>query len=515
MKKLMIFVFLLLLVGVNQVSASTDGEGNTERLPYGRNYIDFRNFEYKSHNRYGMIKETRVKQNQLYTLVVGREFVGDYIYEQEEYPEFRLITKTKDEVMPFEIDYEAECWHQSFLIEEDALLITDLSVQAISLNEIILYEGNYESFSGYEMYQSYEPLVKEGYYLVDYDNPVETSLIMATLGISDNHSTRDKLSTKINSDEYTNRTTKIGQYLIEYEVKDEMANVSIYKMHIRVVDTKKPVIEGPLSYVIKTEEDHLTVNQMLERLTITDNVDELSTKDIEIIEDTYTPNKGKVGEFEVTIKVKDQSNNETQTSIKVSVSDTRSPNITGPSSLFRYLNDPKLTEEDIRKLYQATDNVDGDITDQIVIDYVSYFPDRIGVSTLLIRATDSSGNKTVKQVSVHIIDDVSPVVVASSPVISKAEFDKMSQEDIVEWFKKDLERKGVYASNVSVLLDESNIKNKQGKSYVYFEYEVNGDIQQSRLTIESKKAFNPGLIILTSLSGIAITTAFVLYKKKR
>ena len=505
---------LVFLFGFTPIYASSSREENLNRLPYGKNYIDFRNFTWNAYTDYGMIDLITIKPNTNYTLVIGKSFVGDFIYYQNEQPDFTLETETSSEVVPFSIDSENERWFKTFSLNVDKMKINHLMVESLGQYEIILYEGTYEAFEGFELYQSNEPSVYEGYYLVDYDHPVSTETILTTLSASDNHTRDIDLKKTVIKDEYTNREKATGEFLIAYEVKDKMSNLSVYNMHVRVIDHQKPVISGSLNYEIKTDEDHLTVEQMIDRLTLTDNADPLASLDVSIIKDDYTPNKGNVGTFEVVISVSDQSNNQQEATISVSISDTKSPRITGPDTLYKYVSDDPLTDEALRSLFQSIDNVDGNISESMIINVDGFNPNVVGLHRVYVISKDASGNQSYKTVLYHVLDDVSPNIIAASPVMTLATYEAMTETELVEWFKKDLMKQNIYPDNVKILLDEVDLDQRSKNRYVYFEYDVNGMVKQSRLTVVDQTSSNKGIIVLSALGGLLVFSAIIVYKKK-
>lgn len=495
------------------VFASSNPVENASRLPYGKNYLDLRNIIRTEPRDLDMERPIKVKNEQTYTLVMGIEYIGVDNYSQDEYPFFNLCNGSGCEEMDLEVDLDNERWYITFLTTDEVFKFENLPVYASTGYDLILYEGTYADFSGYERYMSYPKTIYEGVYLVNYDEPILESAIKTTIRAVDNFDGTSVKPVKV-SDNYSNRTDKIGSFLIEYEVRDRMDNTSVYKMHVKVVDVKAPILTGQLSYTAEAKSVSLTIDQMINNMSVSDNVDTLSKSNIQVVSDDFTQNKDNVGEFPVVLRATDTSGNQSEQTVKVIIKDTVAPTVKGPDVLYTYLNDVPKTLEQIRSLYTSYDRFDGDITSGIVIDLNGYKGNMLVVYEIYIKSTDIAGNRTIRTVHLHILDDVAPVFSTIEPVITSEALALMTQADIVSWFQTELLKKGHNANNVKVLLNEFEHGKNLKAAYIYFEYEVEGTLHQTRAKVDIvKPKTNHSYIYISAATVLSLGLGF--YIKKR
>jgi hypothetical protein len=259
---------------------------------------------------------------------------------------------------------------------------------------------------------------------------------------------------------------------------------------------------------------NLTLADIINNMSITDNVETLTSSDIEVVSDLFTPNKDSVGEFPVVLSVSDSSGNKIEQSVNVIIKDTVAPTITGPDVLYTYLNDVPKTLEQIKSLYTSYDRFDGDITSGIVVDLNGYTGNMIVVYEIYIKSTDIAGNRTIRTVHLHIIDDVAPVFSSVEPVITNEALASMTQDDLVAWFQTELLNQGLSASSVNILLNEYEHGRDLKEAYIYFEYEVDGQMYQSRAKVDiQEKGFNYTYYYIGG--GLILSTVALLFYKKK
>jgi hypothetical protein len=103
-------------------------------------------------------------------------------------------------------------------------------------------------------------------------------------------------------------------------------------------------------------------------------------------------------------------------------------------------------------------------------------------------------------------------------VIEKTTADAMTDQDVIDWLKEQLELSGIQATNITVLYNEYEThEHEKGSYYVYMSYKVDGQDMTSRVRIDvEQKPMNVLWIIIPS-SGLLIagTTAFIVLRHKK
>jgi hypothetical protein len=508
-------MFSLIVVFLMSFSMKgADYQTNALRLPYGKNYLDLRNIQRTDPRDIDMHTHIRIRKNMAYTLVMDLDYIGVDNFSQDEYPFFTHCEKenvncqTKD-IM---VDLVNERWYYTFTSTVETLLFRNIPAMATTGYNVMLYEGTYAAFTGFEYYVSNAPIYYQGVYLMDYDQPVSEAQIRSHLSVTDPKGGPIKVD--LLGGDFVESNIEIGEYILQYRAMDLMSNTSYFEMTIRVIDRTKPVIIGINSYITEHGQPLLLEN-IISQFTISDNVDSLSIADLTVVRDTYTPNKNQTGTYEIDFSLKDQSNNETIKTVQIQVVDRKPPVITGPDVIYTYLSDGAKTLEQIQSLYRAIDDHDGDITHKLNIFLADYDGTLIKNHTIYVRCTDMAGNETLRTVHLHVIDDTAPVFNTSDYILTYAEIDEMTHEDIVLWLKDKLEGEGVSPRHIKILLDETqHLISKRDKAYIYYSYEVDGVTHQSRIAILYPKQTNHTLSYVYAGAGIVILTGSIfLYLK--
>lgn len=516
MKKIMIFIGLMVsFFSILSIKAA-DYTTNALRLPYGKNYIDLRNLQRTDPRDIDMFTHIKIKKNVTYTLVMDLDYIGIDNYSQDEYPYLTHCDKENINCMTKDIsvDLMHERWYYTFLSSAETLLFRNIPAMATTGYNIMLYEGTYAQFTGFEYYISHAPVVYSGVYLVDIDRPVSENVIRQSLSVSDPKGGPIKMD--FLGGDYDDSNPELGEFFLHYRASDQMTNTSYFEMVIKVIDRTKPLLSGIETYTIE-HGTPLIMSDIINQLSVTDNVSMLSLSDIVVIEDQYTPNKNQAGTYEIVLSVKDESLNETTKTIQVNVVDTKPPVITGPDVIYTYLSDGPRTLEQITSLYQAIDAHDGDITHKINIFLADYNGTLIKNHTIYVRCKDSAGNETLRTVHLHVIDDTAPIFQTNDYVLDIETYESMSREEVLAWLTTEIERSGLSPGNLQILLDETeHIQGKRDKAYIYYSYEVEGVTYQSRIAIDypSESAQRPWLAMIGITLSVSVV-GYVVYKKVR
>jgi 2',3'-cyclic-nucleotide 2'-phosphodiesterase (5'-nucleotidase family) len=186
-----------------------------------------------------------------------------------------------------------------------------------------------------------------------------------------------------------------------------MILVSACTTEVGPKDTIPPEILGlnDITYTIGDDEP-----DYLDGVLAIDNVDGDVTH--QIIVDDSAVDLTTVGAYELFYSVKDSSNNMYRVYVMVYVVeelidlDTTPPNINGTKDITYYIGDDA---PDYLKNVTANDNIDGNITHNIVVedDTVDLLSE--GVYTLTYRVSDQAGNESIVTVTVTVINQISHI----------------------------------------------------------------------------------------------------------
>jgi hypothetical protein len=210
----------------------------------------------------------------------------------------------------------------------------------------------------------------------------------------------------------------IGTYDVVFSVSDTAGNEVNVTVQVTVVkETTEPVISGHANIEISPSATNVN---FLENVTALDNFDGDLTDQIEV--DTSLLDVETLGTYSIFYSVTDAAGNETVVEVTVHVKDMTAPIITGHRNLtFEVNSTPNFLWKDIR----ATDDIDGDLLDQIIIDDSEVDLSVIGTYPLTYRVEDSAGNMAEVTVNITIADRTKPVISALSQTIYYLEDDEL------------------------------------------------------------------------------------------
>lgn len=205
--------------------------------------------------------------------------------------------------------------------------------------------------------------------------------------------------------------TRLGTYVIRYDVQDKAGNAAItLNRYVEVVDTTAPVITlkcedgnvcgGDTSQVVEV----FTLYQELGAI-VYDRYDEYHSLNINLVIN-HNVNVNRLGEYIVTYNATDSNGNRANPVIRrVYVKDTTPPEITiigeNPMTIERGL-------EYIEYGASAIDNYDGPMSSVRAIGAPTGM--NLGTFEVVYRAIDSSGNIGEVVRVVHVVDTIPPIV---------------------------------------------------------------------------------------------------------
>jgi hypothetical protein len=516
MKKLLILLCMFLL-SCGAFMSSTFAEESVS-YPRGKNYLNLQNFRY--HNDRTDLGDTfehiRVKSFVWYTLVLDYEFIGQHAG----YPEYIKVLIEEGFGDDFYYEYMTDDPYNGRVYVEfmpvlDWIRLHEIPVDNTRNYDAILYEGLYTDFFGYEPYICETEILEYGGTLpIDYDHQLTTEQIKSFIIAKDPYG--GSLEYVVETDDYSSSLKTPGSY--------EMVFVSTfnriskkYFLDIRVFDLTSPIIT--LSGDIQVQlSEKLTIDEIKQLISVTDNVDEISPSDLVVIQDTYS-SATTVGHYSITVEATDLSGNTSSLVVPIQLVDLVGPTISGPFSIFLYTTDPALTNQQILNRFNVYDDVDGSNVSFDIITNNYNQQTSPGIYQMALRAGDTQYNFTYKNIEIHVIENRGPIFIEDETIIQASSAENMTDQDIIDWFKNLTMSSGLTVSQVSVLYNEYEGNEKLGGSYyVYLNYELDGQIQTSRIRIDVKEEkIEPNYLLLGTIGGsvsLGFLTFFIIKKKK-
>ncbi len=410
--KRMFMIVLLVLFGM--MSLNVDA---LESEPGGKNLANPAHFEYS---------EGALRTHVPLDVVSGQT----YTLSHSTYPEGQLqVIQNGSIIVDETVAASSNCGYETF--NSDEMLVCTFTSSADTVEIVLSGEGWHQWYhffgtdsiqlelgATYTGYEAYDPVV---------DSPPEFSgsglLILSyeeALGLSDIIGTHITAYDDIDgdltdaivvaSDAYSGNETQVGAYDVRLEVTDSSNNTAYFDLVIQVKDEVPPVIEGP-SLVAVDVNDALSVDTIItNNFTFYDAHDgPLTTYTLNV--DQYSGQETVLGKKTVVFSVSDSSGNETSRTIEIDIQDLEPPQIHGPASLDLYLSDP-YDRQAILAQYEASDNhtEPGELTIVIANDDAPEALDRTGSYTFTLKTADASGNETVRDIELVIIDNVPPTL---------------------------------------------------------------------------------------------------------
>jgi hypothetical protein len=381
--------------------------------------------------------------------------------------------------------------------------------------ELVLYEGEYEDFFGFEPYLSIDDQVKhQGRLLINYDELLTTETISSY--ISATSPDNEPVTINITGDTYSSGLKLPGIYEMIYEANYNHIKKEFF-LTIEVQDLTAPIIsiDQPIEVPLVSKVD---LNTIKSYINVSDNVDDLDYQDLIVTQDTYT-DASEIGTYPMTVEVIDSSGNLATHTFDIELIDFMGPIIKGSDEIYLYATDDALTYTDILNYFIITDDIELDES-SINISFDEYLQKTTpGVYLITISATDNALNTSTKDVYIHVIDNRGPqfnineeyIIIVSSNEIK-------SESDIINWVSLKLKNEGIDAKKLRINHNEYTLRsNTKGQYYVYLDYEVDDQVYQTRVLMDviEEQGFEFKAIYLLSLIPIATIGAIIIYRKKK
>ena len=270
---------------------------------------------------------------------------------------------------------------------------------------------------------------------------------------------------------------KVGDWEIEFTVKNSR-NISknlVIKVHVD--DDIKPVISGPNEIEMENIA-LLTLDEVKAELTATDNYDGDLTDSIEVDakNDSFTNRTEQLGTFPVTFKVTDSNGNigSHVVNLVVNQGDFAAPVFTGTFYRNLSMSSPMTTEELLADI-QANDDYSGNVTSKIKIIYddYKYNTNKPGSYKITLSVTDNAGNTATQDINIDVYDDTAPTFAFASTFVYLPL--KANMEDVGDIVTM-LQRTGYLTEDEYIIKSDSYSKNKNALGSYVLTLEQN-DIQ--------------------------------------
>ena len=141
-----------------------------------------------------------------------------------------------------------------------------------------------------------------------------------------------------------------------------------------------------------------------------------------------------VGVHQLVVTAVDSSGNDSSLTFNIEVLDENAPVISRKDAsegvikigLSKVLN---LTEKEFCQLFEATDDVDGDVSDTLAING-DFIDNHVGTYTVKLQAHDDSGNFASLTVEVEVLADVPPVFILGDALVLASTDNPLSSSQI-------------------------------------------------------------------------------------
>ena len=223
-------------------------------------------------------------------------------------------------------------------------------------------------------------------------------------------------------------TNTLGTYIVYYDVVDGSGNAATQLSRTVIVRDDNEDI--PIITIVGDSTVYVEFgsNYSESGATALDYYNESVSVSI-----TGSVNTGILDTYTVYYNAVDtEGHNALQVTRTVIVHDTTSPLIT-MSDVVTYNSLNELLSTVMASL-SATDLYDGNITGSVIVTADTYTGNEttVGVYSVSFEVTDSNGNVQTKTITVTVNDDLAPVIEADSYLLTEAEFDSMTRQEIID-----------------------------------------------------------------------------------
>lgn len=244
-------------------------------------------------------------------------------------------------------------------------------------------------------------------------------------------------------------TTKVGDYRVYYKAISETYNFSsVGTIVFHVFDNISPKISPT------TEEIYLEYEEKLTDFTWLRAIDNVSSfESLRYILDDSLVKYNTLGKYPAKISIYDEFDNCTEYDFYINIYDKTKPVIKNLLPLKIEYGE----NIEIANYFIATDNYDGDVTQNIIID--GYNPYLIGNYYIDVSVFDSSNNKTTMKFMINVIDSIPPTVILKSTELL-LDLNKISTYDEQFFLDNIIQAYDNASKKLDIYVDYRNIKHE-------------------------------------------------------
>lgn len=270
---------------------------------------------------------------------------------------------------------------------------------------------------------------KEVHFVTSVSNPITEQEILSTIRTWD--FTEDYVDdVYITESEYliTDGKIAVGEYKFIICAYDRAMNLTIQPCTINVIDIDPPVVTPKENLSRSFSDSQISVHDMFV-------IEDESKYSLEILENDYTPNRKKPGNYKVKVRVYDIYGNETISTASIKIYDLGRPIITVKNNICFPVTE-FLTESTLREYIEVFDYCDGYITDYTIRANDLFETKKSpGSYPFDIYAFDFAGNNSILTAYVTFVDRDYPDIYVDEFTIFLSEGEELTREKAIEILK--------------------------------------------------------------------------------
>lgn len=353
-------------------------------------------------------------------------------------------------------------------------------------------------------------LDKDPYLIVPYEPYCSINDLLSNVKVTN----KQNVNVKLVETNYPASDLKPGNYYFVCMASDICGNISKQKIYVKAVDNKPPVITGnnKVYYYYNKHADNI-INVAKTNLKAVDEIDGELT-DFYVIEDNYSANKNKVGEYKVVYGIKDKSLNEATYEMTFIVRDNEKPNISPKCAPSQTLGSDCLSKNEILEMFDISDGCDKNNIKIVLEGYDEYAKNyqKIGRYDMKITATDQSGNEAILNFFLAVVEKDNPDITISDDAkkIIVPSGDKLDEEEV-----KKLIFNTTNKNARSVLSSYFDDPKPSGDYDLIVTFE-DGTMETLKLSVSNNKNnYYPYIIVAGVALAMVAGFVFYTYKKKK
>ena len=236
-------------------------------------------------------------------------------------------------------------------------------------------------------------------------NPYDLDDVLNTLEFSDNYTDMSGANVIVLSNEFIGNEINPGIYIINFEVNDESGNLLNSNLTVNVIDDIAPQIGGPLTYAGSYTEE-LVLNDFLNMMSVSDNVNIISLNDVYIIEDTYSNRSSITGSYFISFGISDENSNDSAHTINITIFDDVAPIIYVDNYIVTIdISSTFTTDDAVTLLINSEELIEGSYSVRTLFDEYTGNETIEGTYLYMLEFTNSEGESYEKEFVVKVIND--------------------------------------------------------------------------------------------------------------